>query len=151
MSEAKLSEASFEFCSHEWVEMANAFVQDAAAEVDLTGINYTFNEIFTDAPAHLGSDDHGQIGWYMRVSEGAVTIKRGILDEADVNITADYQMILPLARMIMADNPEGRANAGKVIEEMTANGKFSRKTNIDTAPTLPWEGTLHDVLAKRTL
>ncbi len=140
----------YEFCSEQWVAVANAFLQEAARNADLSGITYTFNEIFTDAPEHLDCDEQGRIGWYLRVADGAVEAARGILDNPDLCIQADYARILPLARMIMADNPEGAAEAGKVIEEMTASGQFVQTSNVDSPPEMPWAGQLHDALAART-
>jgi hypothetical protein len=140
----------YEFCSQPWVAVANTFLQESAKGADLSGITYAFQEVFTDAPAHLGCDDQGRIGWYMRVADGVVEACCGILDNPDVCIQADYQKILPLARMIMADNPEGVAEAGKVMEEMTANGQFVQTSNGATPPEMPWAGQLHDVLAAHT-
>jgi hypothetical protein len=141
---------TYEFCSEQWVGVADAFLKEAAKDADLSGISYTFNEVFTDAPAHLGTDAQGRVGWYLRVADGQVEAKQGILDDADVVIEADYQGILPLARAVFADNPEGAVQAGKTIEEMTAAGKFKHTANVAEPPEMPWTGQLHDVLARHT-
>ena len=53
----------FEFCSIEWVEAAREYLLAHAEGADLTDLNATFNEVFTDAPDHLNPDAGGRIGW----------------------------------------------------------------------------------------
>ncbi len=141
----------FEFCSEPWVAVANAYLRDSAKGVDLAGIEYTFSEVFTNAPAHLNPDASGRVGWYFRISNNSVEAKCGIPETADASVEADYESIVPLARTVFEDNPDGAAAAGKVIETLTAAGTFKRENNGNEPPAMPWAGQLHDVLASRTL
>ena len=143
-------QTKYAFCSPEWVAIADEYLKTAAQNADLSGIDYTFNEVFTNAPAELNPDEQGRVGWYLRVANGQVEAKPGIVADADVTIQADYAGILPLARAVFTDNPEGAAEAQKTIEKMVQEGKFQR-TGSDEQPEMPWAGELHDVLARRTL
>lgn len=145
-----MASAKFEFCSAAWVDHARDYVQRTAKGVDLAGVELSFNEVFTDAPAHLGPDQDGRIGWYIRVSGGAVAVARGILPDADVRITADYATVLPLARMVFAGNEKRRGQAQQRVGEAIAAGKMRTEGNPQAMAGLPWAGELHDELAKRT-
>ena len=83
----------FEFCSEAWVAVADAYLKREAEAANLQSIEYTFNEVFTDAPAHLNPDEDGRVGWYLRITNGTVEARCGILEDPDVSIRADYGMI----------------------------------------------------------
>ena len=143
-------ETRYEFSSAEWVAVARQHLQEAAQGVDLSGVSFTFNEVFTDAPAHLGTDDEGRIGWYVRVQDDRIEVERGILDEADLRIVADYQTVLPLARMVFAGNEALAAEAGRKVAAATAAGKMRWEGDDQTTAGQAWMGGLHDALARRT-
>ncbi len=145
-----MAEDKLEFCSEAWVDYAREHLQGAAAGADLAGIELTFNEVFTDAPAHLRPDAEGRVGWYIRIADGAVEVERGILPNPELRITVDYATVLPLARMVFAGNPDLAAEAGRRVAEATAAGKMRREGNETIMAALPWAGQLHDVLARRT-
>ena len=68
--ERRVNESTkFEFCSDDWIGVAREFIERQAEGADLTGINVTFNEVFTDPPAHLDHHDAGKIGWYLRIAD----------------------------------------------------------------------------------
>ena len=81
---------------------------------------------------------------------GDVEVDRGILDEPDLRIVADYANTLPLARMVFADDPELAEEAQRLVAQATAEGKMRREGDGTAMASLPWAGKLHDVLAKRT-
>ena len=143
-------EIRYEFSSAEWVAVARQHLQEASRDADLSGVSFTFNEVFTDAPAHLGTDAEGRIGWYVRVQDGGVEVERGILDDADIRIVADYQTVLPLARMVFAGNEALAAEAGRKVAEATAAGKMRREGDDQAMAGHAWMGGLHDALARRT-
>lgn len=149
--EGKANTSKFAFCSREWVAVADEFVKESAKDTDLTGINYTFNEVFTDAPEDLSPDSEGRVGWYIRVADGKVEAGSGILDNPDVCIQADYAEILPLARGIFTNDPEAAAAAQATIAAMSEAGRFTSTTTSDAPADLPWSAGLHDTLARRTL
>ena len=140
----------YEFCSKKWVAHAKAYLKDAAVGEDLSDISVTFNEVFSDAPAHLDPDDKGRIGWYLRVEGGKVEVERGILDSADLTITVDYATVLPLARMVFEDNPKAAAEAQETMTAAAIAGKMKREGNDAAMASLSFMGGLHDALARRT-
>jgi len=140
----------YEFCSKKWVAYANEYLQGAAGGQDLSDISVTFNEVFTDAPAHLDPDDKGRIGWYLRVEDGRVEVERGILESADLTITVDYATVLPLARMVFEGNPEAAAEAQETMVAAAIAGKMKREGNDAAMTSLAFMGGLHDALAQRT-
>jgi len=141
----------FAFCSKEWVAVADQFLKGAAKDADLSGIEYSFSEVFANAPAELNPDAEGRIGWYFRVHNGAVEAGCGILEDPDASVVSDYEAIVPLARMVFADNPDAATEAQKVIESLVESGNFTRTSKLESPPDLPWTGNLHDVLARHTL
>ncbi|MDA0790283.1 MAG: hypothetical protein O2780_12600 [Proteobacteria bacterium] len=146
-----MSENKYEFCSSQWVDYARQYLKQASDGADLSGIEIVFNEVFTDAPDHLALDDKGRTGWYLRVANSEVEVDRGILDQADVRIIADYDTILPLARMVFAGNTKLAAEAQQAIAAATESGKMHREGDATKMAGLPWTGELHDALARRTL
>ena len=145
------SEGKFEFASVAWVAHARDYVRRTAAGANLAGVKMSFNEVFTDAPAHLEPDADGRIGWYLRVSGGSVEVERGILADADLRITADYATVLPLARMVFGDDAELRASAQERVGAAMAAGKMRTEGNPQAMADLPWAEGLHDELARHTL
>lgn len=141
-----------EFCSAEWVAHAGDYLRQAAAEAkaDLAGVSVAFNEVFTDAPKHLGPDEHGRIGWYMRIAGGEVEVARGILTDADFRIIGDYETIVPLARLVYAGNPENAEKAARLGAEGAKAGKIRREGDQRALAGLDWMMGLHDEMAVRT-
>ena len=145
-----MSEQKLPFCSQTWVDHARSYLEEASANADLEGIRVSFNEVFTDAPSDLDPDSDGRVGWYLRVQDGKLEVDRGILEFADLRITADYVTTLPLARLVFSGSPDSARAAGRLVAEATAAGKMRREGDEAVLATLPWLVKLHDVLAERT-
>lgn len=156
MNETKAEIKKFEFCSEEWVAVARDYLKDAVEGSDLGSASFSFGEIFTDPPAHLLESGDTEIGWHMILTNGELIVNKGVLADADMRITADYTLILPLAQTAFKDNPEGMANAQKVMATAAASGKMKREGDDKAFANLPpalgaaFAG-LHDFLALRTL
>ena len=135
----------FEFCSDDWIAVAREFVERRAEGADLTGINVTFNEVFTDPPAHLDHQGAGKIGWYLRIADNRIEVSSGVLAESDVRATVDYQMVLPAARRLSTDPPLDE----ETQKALTAN--IRREGDASVLRGLKWLSGLHDVMAVRTL
>ena len=135
----------YEFCSHDWIAVAREFIERQAEDADLTGISVTFNEVFTDPPAHLDPDGVGKIGWYLRIADSRVEVSPGVLAEADVRATVDYRTVLPAARRLSSDPPldEERQKA--------LAASIQREGDASVLRGLKWMSGLHDVMAVRTL
>ena len=135
----------FEFCSDDWIAVAREFIEQRSEGADLTGISVTFNEVFTDPPAHLDPEGRGKIGWYLRIADNQIEVSPGVLTEADVRATVDYQMVLPAARRLSADPP---------LDEETQQAlaaSIQREGDDSVLRGLKWMAGLHDAMAVRTL
>ena len=135
----------FEFCSDAWIAVAREFIGQQAEGVDLKGISVTFNEVFTDPPAHLDPEGVGKIGWFLRIADNRIEVSPGILAEADVRATVDYRTVLPAARRLSSDPP---------LDEETQKAlaaSIQREGDNSALRGLKWLSGLHDVMAVRTL
>ncbi len=140
----------YEFASPEWVDYAREWVEKALGDADLEGVDIEFCEEFTDAPAHLAGES-GSTGWHMVIKDGKATVGHGVI-KARTKIVADYQTILPLARMITDPSDEKQvAEMQKIITAAMAEGKFTPPSDMNTPGTsVPQLGGLHNALAVRT-
>ena len=139
-----IDETKFDFSSEEWVAVAREYLEDQTKDVDLSGINVSFNEVFSDAPSHLNPDAEGRIGWYMRVADDSLEVKTGILPDPDLRVSCDYETVLPAVRRLSTDPPLNEA-----IRQVMTNS-IVRQGNEDATADLDWMRGLHDVMAVRT-
>lgn len=150
-----MGKSKVEFCSEAWVAIARDYLTKAVKGASLQGIQFTFCEVFTDPPAHLVDKNKDKTGWYVSVAGGELRIARGLVAEADYRITCDYQTVLPLARTVFENNPQGAADAQKAVEEATNCGKMIREGDREIFARYPVIANafakLHDTLARRTL
>jgi hypothetical protein len=113
-----------EFASPEWLETLRAMIERyiALAPPDLT---LSICEVFTSVPAHLNKNGDGIVAWHCRILNGKLEFRDGAIDDADIKTIADYDFILPFARMkiepgnmteYQAQQAEG-ARMGKVKHE----------------------------------
>ena len=135
----------FEFCSDDWIAVAREFIEQRSEGADLAGISVTFNEVFTDPPAHLDPDGAGKIGWYLRIADDRIEVSPGVLPEADARATVDYQTVLPAARRLSTDPP-----LDEETQQALAAG-IRREGDDSVLRELKWLGGLHDAMAVRTL
>ena len=139
-----IDETKFDFSSEEWVAVAREYLEDQTKDVDLSGINVSFNEVFSDAPSHLNPDAEGRIGWYMRVADDSLEVKTGILPDPDLRVSCDYETVLPAVRRLSTDPPLNEA-----IRQVLTNS-IVRQGNENATAELDWMRGLHDVMAVRT-
>ena len=139
-----IDETKFDFSSEEWVAVAREYLEDQTKDVDLSGINVSFNEVFSDAPSHLNPDAEGRIGWYMRVADDSLEVKTGILPDPDLRVSCDYETVLPAVRRLSTDPPLNEA-----IRQVL-NNSIVRQGNENATAELDWMRGLHDVMAVRT-
>ena len=146
----RVIQEKYEFSSQAWVGRAHEILVEAAGDTDLSSIEVTFSEVFTDAPPHLDPDENGRIGWYMQIKDGELNVKKGIPDHADLRITTDYQLTVPLGRAVFEGNPEAAAEAGKVVAELTEKGIMVREGDEGALASLAFFEGFHDKIARRT-
>ena len=145
-----MTKTKYEFSSQAWVDCAHEILIEAAGDTDLSGIEVTFSEVFTDAPIHLDPDDQGRIGWYMTIKDGQLHVKKGIPVHADLRITTDYELTVPLGRAVFEGNPEAVEKAGKVVADLMERGIMIREGNEEALSNLTFFEGFHDKIAKRT-
>ena len=139
-----IDETKFDFSSEEWVAVTREYQEHQTKDVDLSGINVSFNEVFSDAPSHLNPDAEGRIGWYMRVADDSLEVKTGILPDPDLRVSCDYETVLPAVRRLSTDPPLNEA-----IRQVMTNS-IVRQGNENATAELDWMRGLHDVMAVRT-
>ena len=145
-----MTNEKYEFSSQAWVDCAHDILIEAAGDTDLSGIEVSFSEVFTDAPAHLDPDSKGRIGWYMKIKDGQLNVKKGIPDHADLRITTDYELTVPLGRTVFEGNPEAVEEAGKVVADLMKKGIMVREGDEDALSNLTFFEGFHDKIAKQT-
>ncbi len=137
-------ETKYDFSSEEWVAVAREYLEGQTKDVDLSGINVSFNEVFSSAPSNLNPDAEGRIGWYMRVTDSNLEVKTGILPDPDLRVSCDYETVLPAVRRLSTDPPLEDA-----IRQVLTNS-IVRQGNENATADLDWMRGLHDVMAVRT-
>lgn len=134
-----------ELASPEWLEalrtMIHRYVQQAGPDLQLS-----ICEIFTGVPPHLDRDGSGVIAWHCLIENGRVEFARGPLEDADLKTVADYQYILPFARMKV--DPATRADYERGQAEGVRQGKLQRTGDISKVP--PAFYGMHNELAEVT-
>ena len=137
-------ETKYDFSSEEWVAVARKYLEGQTKDVDLSGINVSFNEVFSDAPSHLNPDAEGRIGWFIRVTDSNLEVKTGILPDPDLRVSCDYETVLPAVRRLSTDPPLEDA-----MRQVLTNS-IVRQGNENATADLDWMRGLHDVMAVRT-
>ena len=145
-----MTDDKHEFCSQQWVDCANEILLGLSQKTDLSDVDVTFSEVFTDAPDHLEPDEQGRIGWFVRVTDGVLEVKKGIPESADLRITTDYELTVPLGRAVFEGNPEAAERAGKVVADLMEKGIMIREGDDEALAPLPFFAGFHDLIAKRT-
>jgi hypothetical protein len=137
-------ETKYDFASVDWIAIAREYLEGQTKDVDLSGINVSFNEVFSDAPAHLNPNAEGKIGWYMRVADGCLEVAAGILPAPDLRVGCDYETVLPAARRLSTDEPLDDATRQVLTDSIVREGDENATAELD------WMRGLHDVMAVRT-
>tara|TARA_E500000331_G_C17198058_1_gene688015 strand:- start:886 stop:1314 length:429 start_codon:yes stop_codon:yes gene_type:complete len=138
------NETRYDFASEEWVAIARDYLEEQTRDVDLSGISVSFNEVFSDAPSHLNPNVEGKIGWYIRVADGSLEVRTGILPDPDLRASCDYETVLPAVRRLSTDPPLDDA-----MRQVLTNS-IVREGNENATADLDWMRGLHDVMAVRS-
>src|SRR3954462_1285089 len=109
-----------EFGGPEWTQRIKEVFEDAVA----SGGDATFSisERYLDPPAHL-VPAAGDLGWTCRIAGNAVEFTTEPADDVDVAIIADYQSILPAARLPHSD-PVSAAESQALTGALVADGRL---------------------------
>jgi hypothetical protein len=81
----------FEFASPEWVDELRVQILKGLAGKDLSGIEFTLCEEYTNPPAHLRQPGAATIGLYVRIANGEVEVVNEVIDVATKKMVCDYE------------------------------------------------------------
>ncbi len=114
-------EAKVAFASPEWIDIARTALEELVAAHGETDKSFSVCEVFTDAPADLTGADTTTVAWHFRIVGKTVTVGEGEISDADMPVRADYQTILPIARLVYTPEliAQRQQNASQVEEEST--------------------------------
>ena len=87
------------FASPAWVDVARKVLEELVAEHGEDGKSFSACEVFTDAPPEIAGAD-GSAAWHFRIVDKTVSVGRGAIEEADMNVSADYKSVLPMVRLV---------------------------------------------------
>ncbi len=133
-----------ELGSTEWLQAAREYLESRIAELGdaLNGVKFSLCEVLTDPPAHLLHDGATQLAWQFRFDGKSVAVLPGDSADVDYRQVADYQSILPMARIVYSEDPAALAASRE-------------RRKDDNAPALPMVLAptllaMHDHLARLT-
>jgi len=126
------------FASAPWIAEARRVLEDLVSNHGEDGRRFSLCERFSDAPRDIAPS--GVAAWYFRIDGKSVTVSAGEIPDADVEISADYQATLPVARLVYT--PEILAARRATAEQAPPPG---RKGDMSKAP--PYLVELHNRLA----
>ncbi|HEX9889887.1 MAG TPA: hypothetical protein VGA69_10445 [Nitriliruptorales bacterium] len=110
---------------------------------------YEVVEIYTDAPAAYADED-GSIAWHVVASPGKLGVGRGDLPSPNVRITMTYDTVLPLMRIVIADDDDVRARIAQVTGAAQADGRMRVEVLGPARPSNPLGSAFHDGVAAVT-
>ncbi|MBC2778940.1 hypothetical protein [Parasphingopyxis marina] len=94
-----------EFASDAWLEklceLLEKYTALAGPELELS-----ICEVFTGVPKHLDKNGNGVIAWHCHIVGGEVVFEDGEIESADLKTVADYDFVLPLARLTIDDTTQ---------------------------------------------
>ena len=138
----------FEAGSQQWIDALGETLDEALADVDLTGVQVAFYEECLNPPAHLLAEGETSVAWSVQIDERGGTVSRGRIADPDLFLEADYTAILGIAHRSVSD-PE----LARVMADLQAKGLLRRGGDGSKMPPhvgAAW-GKVHDEMTKRTL
>ncbi|HEX7035385.1 MAG TPA: hypothetical protein VF210_06395 [Pseudomonadales bacterium] len=135
-----------ELASPEWLAALKELITAYTAKAG-DGVELSICEVFTGVPPHLDKHGNGVLSWYCRIRDGRLEFAEGEIDDADIKTVADYEFIVPFARMKI-DPGNMQAYEAKLAEGAAA-GKITRRGDRSKVP--PAFYGMHNDLADITL
>jgi hypothetical protein len=139
--------------SRDWIDMARASVTDALADADLTDVDFSLCEEFTDPPRDLRPDGRRDgrpdgettIGFFVRVDHGRVEVGDHPIDDADLKIVSTYDDALTIAR-----DPDAPAADESEMRKRLTEGRLQILGDPSAVPEPLAKLDIHRLLASRT-
>lgn len=85
---------------------------------------FSMCEVFLDPPDHLGGKG-ARIAWHCVVKNGHTRFETSEADDVAFKVVADYQAILPMARIDTEASPDGAARIMELYQAAAAAGKLA--------------------------
>ncbi len=127
------------FASPEWIALARTVLDEIVAEHGEEGKSFSACEAFTDAPPGVAGKDSTTAAWHFHIVGKAVTVGEGTVEAADMNVSADYETVLPMARLVYT--PE-------MIEQTRQNPpQGDSESAVDASNIPPYLVELHNRMA----
>jgi len=140
----------YEFMSREWLSKLEAILKELVEQSkdQLSGVFFSMNQIFTEAPEHLAQDPLGRAGWWVRITDGDIEFGTGEIPDATIKLIAPYDTMLPLARLVWTDDPTAMEQTISTIDNGVSDGTI---TYHDDGKGLPVPlAPAHDLIAEYT-
>ena len=137
--------SKIELASPEWLAALKGLIERYMKQAG-DDVTLSICEVFTGVPKHLDKNGDGTIAWHCKIANGKLEFADGEIDEADLKTVADYDFILPFARMKI--EPGNMAEYQKAQEAGVAAGKLKRSGDITKVP--PSFYGMHNELAEIT-
>lgn len=135
---------TFTFMSPAWIDMAREQITNALSGADLTDVNFSLCEEFTNPPDELRRDAD-TIGFVVRVVDGRVEVDGEPTEDCDVRVVSDYDDALAIAR-----DPDAPVAQPNMIEKRIAQGRLQIVGNPADAPAVLAELDIHRLLSAHT-
>ena len=81
------------------MNIARSVLEELVATHGEAGKTFSACEVFTSAPASVAGAD-STAAWNFSIVGKTVEVSMGEVDGADFNVRADYQSVLPVARLV---------------------------------------------------
>jgi hypothetical protein len=142
---------TYEFMSREWLTTLEAILRGLVEQSkdELAGVSYAMNQVYTNPPPHLAQDPGGTMaGWWFRLDNGSLEFGTGEIRNVNMKLVAPYNVMLPLARLVRAEDPGALEKTATVIKKGIAAGTIVFHDDGKGQP--PALAPAHDLIAKHT-
>lgn len=115
--------ASYEFLTPEWVAAASAIRDEYRGKVTPPAVPIRANLVITGAPF-----DDGPLRAFVDTSDGELVIEMGVLDDADLTLTVDYDT----ARKVFVDGDQQAAMEAFLGGRVVVDGDMTKLLALQT-------------------
>lgn len=139
----------YPFASPGWTAFMHGLIVERVRRfaVEAPDIAWSICEVFTDPPEEL-SIDGSPLAWHCVVKDGQVRFGAFEIDDVEFKVFVDYTAVVPLGRYDTRDDPERRAELGRMAQALRDAGKM--RVVGDRAGRDPRVGDFHDIIARVT-
>jgi hypothetical protein len=125
----------YELASPEFVDAFGKFMNDKLAGEDLTGVEFGYVWLGTNAPEHLRMKGTDDAAWYWRIHDGVVEIGQGDLpkEQTDFKLKCDYQ---DLRKWIALTNAEDAVFMAEEMPARMADGRLVLEYEEECVPII---------------